>query len=267
MSCCAGRSRDEHGRYRLQKIPRRVRPRGWSPLTALRDVDLHIPAGEFVCIVGRSGGGKSTLVRALAGLIPPTAGSLLVDGRTVAGPSAERAMVFQEDTVFPWLRVIDNVEFGLKNQALAKPERLKQAKFWLEAVGLSDFAGAWPRQLSGGMRKRVALATVFAVGASILIMDEPFGALDFVTRANLHSVVLDLWQRSASTIVFVTHDIEEALVLGDRILVVSGGQIQDDMRCNLPRPRNEDVLGSAEALGLRKTIIAHLGLSGAGGLS
>lgn len=230
-------------------------------LAALRDIDLRIPAGEFVCIVGRSGGGKSTLVRALAGLIAPTSGSLRVDGKPVTGPSAERAMVFQEDTVFPWLRVADNVEFGLRNQGLFKEERQRQARSWLEAVGLSDSAGAWPRQLSGGMRKRVALATVFAVGASTLIMDEPFGALDFVTRASLHSVVLDLWKRSAATIVFVTHDIEEALVLGDRILVVSGGQILDDMSCGLPRPRDEDVLGSAEALQLRKTIIAHLGLN------
>lgn len=234
-------------------------------LVALRDIDLQIPAGEFVCIVGRSGGGKSTLVRALAGLIPPTSGALLVDGRPVEGPSADRAMVFQEDTVFPWLRVTDNVEFGLRNKALAKSERQRQGRSWLEAVGLAEFAGAWPRQLSGGMRKRVALATVFAVGASILIMDEPFGALDFVTRATLHGVVLDLWKRSGATIVFVTHDIEEALVLGDRILVVSGGRIQDDMRCNLPRPRDEDVLGSTEALRLRKTIITHLGLARSGG--
>lgn len=231
---------------------------------ALRDIDLRIPRGEFVCIVGRSGGGKSTLVRALAGLIPPTNGVLRVDGSPVTGPAADRAMVFQEDTVFPWLRVADNVEFGLQNKALPKADRQAQAKSWLEAVGLGDYAGAWPRQLSGGMRKRVALATVFAVGASILIMDEPFGALDFVTRANLHGVVLDLWKRSGATIVFVTHDIEEALVLADRILVVGGGEIRDDMRCELSRPRNEDILGSAEALRLRKTIIAHLGLAAAG---
>lgn len=234
-------------------------------LIALRDIDLQIGAGEFVCIVGRSGGGKSTLVRALAGLIPPTSGALRVAGAPVEGASADRAMVFQEDTVFPWLRVGDNVEFGLRNKTLPRPERQRQARSWLEAVGLSEFAGAWPRQLSGGMRKRVALATVFAVGASILIMDEPFGALDFVTRATLHGVVLDLWRRSGATIVFVTHDIEEALVLGDRILVVSNGQIQDDMRCDLPRPRNEDILGSAAALRLRKTIIAHLGLANGGG--
>jgi NitT/TauT family transport system ATP-binding protein len=230
-------------------------------LVALRDIDLAVPGGEFVCIVGRSGGGKSTLVRTLAGLVQPTAGALLVDGVAVTGPSPERAMVFQDDTVFPWLRVSDNVEFGLRNKSLSRQERAERARSWLDAVGLADFSRAWPKELSGGMRKRVALATVFAVGANVLIMDEPFGALDFVTRATLHQVVLDLWRRSGATIIFVTHDIEEALVLGDRILVVSSGTILDDLRCDLPRPRDEDILGSPRALELRKSIIAHLGLA------
>ena len=230
-------------------------------ISALRDINLGIPKGQFVCVVGKSGGGKSTLVRLLAGLMKPTSGAVLVDGEPVKGPSEHRAMVFQEDTVFPWLRVRENVEFGLRAKRMTRAEREARAHSWLQAVGLAETAGSWPRELSGGMRKRVALATVFATGAGILIMDEPFGALDFVTRATLQALLLDLWSRSGTTIVFVTHDIEEALVLGDRILVVSDGGILDDIACDLPRPRLEDERTSARAVEITKTIIRHLGLA------
>lgn len=234
-------------------------------LTALHHIDLSIPRGQFVCIVGKSGGGKSTLVRVLAGLARPTAGEVLVDGEVVTGPSEHRAMVFQEDTVFPWLRVRDNVEFGLRARGVARAERQHYVRTWLEAVGLAEASGSWPRELSGGMRKRVALATVFATGASILMMDEPFGALDFVTRATLQGVLLDLWRRTGTTIVFVTHDIEEALVLGDRILVVSDGRILDDIACDLPRPRGEDERVSPRAVAITRAIIGQLGLPGSNG--
>jgi NitT/TauT family transport system ATP-binding protein len=232
-------------------------------VSALDGVDLHIPRGQFVCVVGKSGGGKSTLVRVLAGLVKPSAGTVTVDGAAVTGPSPTRAMVFQEDTVFPWLRVRDNVEFGLRARGMAAAERAERAQAWLQAVHLAEASGSWPRELSGGMRKRVALATVFATGADILLMDEPFGALDYVTRATLHAVLLELWQRTGNTIVFVTHDIEEALILGDRILVVSDGRVRDDIACSLPRPRLEEERSSPEAVRIIKTIIGHLGLSGA----
>jgi NitT/TauT family transport system ATP-binding protein len=225
---------------------------------ALQGVNLVISKGQFVCIVGRSGGGKSTLVRALAGLVRPTAGALTVDGAPVAGPDEDRAMVFQEDTVFPWLRVLDNVEFGLRNKGMTRSARRELARRWLAAVGLSGVENAWPKELSGGMRKRVALATVFATGAGILIMDEPFGALDFVTRAILQDVLLALWRGTGTTIVFVTHDIDEALVLGDRILVVSDGRLRDDLVCDLARPRVEEVRSSPAAVEITKTIIRHL---------
>jgi NitT/TauT family transport system ATP-binding protein len=231
-------------------------------IDALQEINLSIPRGQFVCIVGKSGGGKSTLIRVLAGLMRPSSGAVFVDGEVVTGPSEHRAMVFQEDTVFPWLRVQDNVEFGLRAKRLPRPDRESRARSWLGAVGLAEAANSWPRELSGGMRKRVALATVFATGAGILMMDEPFGALDFVTRATLQGVLLEMWSRTGNTIVFVTHDIEEALVLGDRILVVSDGRILDDIVCDLPRPRLEDERTSARAVHITKTIIRHLGLSG-----
>jgi NitT/TauT family transport system ATP-binding protein len=231
-------------------------------IDALQEINLSIPSGQFLCIVGKSGGGKSTLVRVLAGLMRPSSGVVFVDGEAVTGPSEHRAMVFQEDTVFPWMRVLDNVEFGLRAKRMPRISRESRARSWLGAVGLAEAASSWPRELSGGMRKRVALATVFATGAGILMMDEPFGALDFVTRSTLQGVLLDMWSRSGNTIVFVTHDIEEALVLGDRILVVSDGRILDDIVCDLPRPRLEDERTSTRAVAITKTIIRHLGLSG-----
>jgi NitT/TauT family transport system ATP-binding protein len=227
---------------------------------AIGGVSLGIREGEFVCLLGRSGHGKSTLLRALAGLQPLTSGRILANGQPVTGPAADRGMVFQEDTVFPWLRVADNVAFGLKAQGRPASERAATVAQWLGAVGLADFAQSWPRELSGGMRKRVAIATVFASGAPILLMDEPFGALDYVTRLDLQKLLLDLWVRTRRTIVFVTHDIEEALVLAQRILVMSNGRLVDDLAVDLPSPRNAEVRASPEAVRITKTVLGHLGL-------
>ena len=227
---------------------------------ALRDVSLEIPPGQFVCLVGRSGHGKSTLLRALGGLNTLSAGEIHVGEDKVTGPSAERSMVFQDDTVFPWMRVRDNVEFGLKAQGLGAAERRRIAEEWLQRVDLLDFADSWPKELSGGMRKRVALATVFATGADILLMDEPFGSLDYVTRLILHGLLLDLWQRTGRTIVFVTHDVEEALILADRVLVMRDGGIVDDLAVRLERPRDEEVRAHPEAVRIIKSIVHHLGL-------
>jgi NitT/TauT family transport system ATP-binding protein len=228
---------------------------------ALSDVSLDIAPGAFLCLLGRSGHGKSTLLRSLAGLNVLTAGQVAVGGAPVEGPSAERGMVFQEDTVFPWMRVQENVEFGLRAQGKLPGQRRKTAEQWLAAVGLEGFAQSWPRELSGGMRKRVGIATVFASGAPILLMDEPFGALDYVTRIDLQNLLIDLWLRTRRTIVFVTHDIEEALVLAERIIVLDRGRVVDDLPVPLPRPRDAEVRAQPVAVEITKTVLRHLGLA------
>lgn len=230
-------------------------------VNALQDVSFEVQSGQFVCVVGRSGHGKTTLLRVLAGLQPPTAGRTRLGDEVVAGPGADRAMVFQQDTVFPWLNVRDNVEFGLRAIKAPDEERKEITAHWLEAVGLTDFADSWPRELSGGMRKRVALASAMAVGSDVILMDEPFGSLDYFTRRNLHDVLLDLWEETQKTIFFVTHDIEEALILADRVILLAEGQLVDDIPVTLPRPRDEDIRAGAEAVGITKVILAHLGIT------
>jgi len=229
-------------------------------ILALDRVDVKIARGELVCLLGRSGHGKSTLLRSLAGLNPLTSGVILVENKPIEKPGPDRGMVFQEDTVFPWMSVYDNVAFGLRAQGRAEAEIKRTVHEWLTTVGLADFAGSWPKELSGGMRKRVAIAAVFAGGAPILLMDEPFGALDYVTRMDLQRFLLDLWRRTGRTIVFVTHDIEEALVLAERIIVMSHGRVVDDIGVDLPRPRDAEVRASPRAVEITKTIIGHLDL-------
>lgn len=227
---------------------------------ALREVSFEAPEGQFICVVGRSGHGKTTLLRVLAGLQQPSGGRVSLDTHEVTRPGSDRAMVFQQDTVFPWMHVRDNVEFGLAAQGMAKSERRQISDRRLREVGLGDFAQSWPRELSGGMRKRVALAAVLAVDAQVWLMDEPFGSLDYFTRRQLHDLLLELWQEANKTVFFVTHDIEEALILADRVLLVSEGRIVDDLAVALPRPRDEDVRASAEGVAITKRILAHLGV-------
>jgi len=227
---------------------------------ALEDVSFTVPAGQFVAVVGRSGHGKSTMLRVLAGLQPPTMGTAAIDGVPVLAPSAERSMVFQQDTVFPWMDVRDNIEFPLKALGMPKNERLAISDRTLEQVGLTDFADSWPRELSGGMRKRVALASVMAAGSNVWLMDEPFGSLDYFTRRNLHELLLEIWRETHKTIFFVTHDIEEALILADRLMLVRDGKLVHDMPVDLPRPRDEDVRASPEAVSITKAILDELGI-------
>jgi NitT/TauT family transport system ATP-binding protein len=248
----------------LSNVTRTFRRADGQVVRAVDDVSFAVPAGQFVCLVGPSGCGKSTLLQLVAGLLSPSDGRVEVDARPVTAPGAERGMVFQKDSVFPWMRVIDNVEYGLKCRAVPATERRSVATRYLERVGLAHVARAWPRELSGGMLKRVAVATVFANGARVLMLDEPFGALDYVTRHQLHDVLLDLWGEAGSesrrTVLFVTHDVDEALTLADRILVFRDGRQVDDLAVAADRPRTTDSLLLPELVRIKHTLLAHLGL-------
>ncbi|HTV00689.1 MAG TPA: ABC transporter ATP-binding protein [Luteitalea sp.] len=211
---------------------------------ALAPTDLDVEAGEFVCLLGASGCGKSTLLGLVSGLETPTAGTVTVGGVPVNGPSPERVLLFQEAALFPWLTVEDNVAFGLRQSSLPKAEQHRVAREWIDRVHLHGFEKAYVHQLSGGMRQRAALARALATDPSMLLMDEPFGALDALTRDRLHEELESLWAATRKTVLFVTHNVREAVALGDRVLVLSPrpGRIVGDFRIELPRPRSlEDV--------------------------
>ncbi|CAI8978591.1 putative ATP-binding protein BAB2_1147 [Pseudomonas sp. IT-232MI5] len=227
---------------------------GREAFEAVRELDCQIEPGQFVCILGPSGCGKSTLLGALAGHLSAHAGSLKVDGAAVFGPSPQRGMVFQHHTLFPWRTVRDNVAFGLKMRGIGKAERHRAADEILKLVGLEGFAERWPDQLSGGMQQRVEIARVLVNRPRLLLMDEPFGALDALTRLNMQELLLDIWTRIRTTVVFVTHDIDEALFLADRLLVMSArpGRIIEDLRLDFARPRTSELVTSAEFSRLKR---------------
>ncbi len=217
-------------------------------VTALRDVTFTTHRREFVCVIGPSGCGKSTLVRILAGLETPSSGEVVVEGKTVNGPGRERGMVFQGYTLFPWLSVKRNVMFGLRMQGMARGQAEAQAAQWLGLIGLERFAAAYPHQLSGGMKQRVAIARALVGEPRILLMDEPFSALDAQTRERMQAYLLELWRKVDITVVFITHDLSEAIFLADRILVLSAhpGEVQELIEVPLERPRRGEQLASAE---------------------
>jgi NitT/TauT family transport system ATP-binding protein len=227
-------------------------------LTAVDDVTLVVEPGEFVCVLGPSGHGKSTLLNLIAGFQTPARGQVLSHGDAVKGPGPDRGVVFQRDTLFLWRRVADNVGYGLKARGVPKAERERVVADYLEIVGLTRFARAWPKQLSGGMRRRAAIAAVFANEPDVLLMDEPFVGLDFARRAILHQVLLDLWTRANNTIFFITHDLDEALALASRILVVVNGKVVHDTRIEAPRPRDAEALLSPEINEVRLAVLERL---------
>jgi NitT/TauT family transport system ATP-binding protein len=245
---------------RVDHVTQSYRRSGGEVINAVADVSFVIEDHEFVCLIGPSGCGKTTLLQMLAGLVPTVLGRTDVDGVAISGPSPERGLVFQRDSVFPWMRVIDNASYGLKCRGLPREERIEIARKYLRQVGLSDVERSWPRELSGGMLKRVAVATVFANSPKVLLMDEPFGALDYVTKLQLHQVLLKLWGEHRPTVFFVTHDVDEALLLSDRILVMKQGRIVDDRRITLGRPRTVESLALAEAVEHKEALLRHLGL-------
>ena len=206
---------------------------------ALADVNFAVGASEFVCLVGPSGCGKTTLFRLIAGLETPTAGVVELDGSPVTGPGTDRGMVFQEYGLFPWRTVRGNVAFGLEEQGLDGEARRRRVEEMIELVGLDGFGDAYPKELSGGMKQRVGIARALAVDPELLLMDEPFGSVDAQTRDMLHAELLDVWAETEKTVLFVTHDVEEAVTLADRIVVMAAnpGRVREVVTIDLDRPR------------------------------
>jgi len=216
---------------------------GRPPTQALDGVSFDLHRRELACVIGPSGCGKSTLARLVAGLEQPTSGEMLIDGKPIHGPGADRGMVFQSYTLFPWLTVLRNVMFGMEvSGAASSTEAEREARMWLQLIGLSSFASAYPHQLSGGMKQRVAIARALANRPRMLLMDEPFGALDAQTRCQMQSYLLQIWKQVDITIMFITHDLDEAVYLADRILILDAhpGRLREVMEVAVPRPRGPD---------------------------
>lgn len=231
------------GRIEIQGVSMVFRDRARATL-ALEEVELDIGPGEFVALLGPSGCGKSTLLNAIAGRRRPTIGIIEIDGATVTGPNENCGIVFQHHSLFPWMSVIENVAFGPR--MLGAPDALETARRFLKLVGLAAYADAWPATLSGGMQQRVGIARALATSPRVLLMDEPFGALDAQTRSVMQEELLKLWSKFGNTIVFVTHDVDEAIFLADRVIVMRTlpGGVKRDLAIDLPRPRPRTIIGS-----------------------
>jgi NitT/TauT family transport system ATP-binding protein len=229
---------------------------GESTVTALSDVSIEVRKREFISVIGPSGCGKSTLIRILAGLDYPTGGAIYLDGKTVVGPGADRGMVFQNYTLFPWLTVEKNVMFGPKMKGVSRRAAREQAQHWLEVVGLSRFADAYPNELSGGMKQRVAIARALANEPRILLMDEPFGALDAQTRCEMQAHLLRIWESVDVTVLFITHDLDEAVYLSDRIVVLGAhpGRVLEIIDVPVSRPRSVEQFLSGHFLATKKRL-------------
>ena len=249
---------------RLKRRPVRLEVKGLTKefetsngtLTALKDISFQTHKREFVCVIGASGCGKSTLIRLLAGLETPTRGDVLLDGRVVRGPGPDRGMVFQGYTLFPWRTVKKNVMFGPEMAGRGRMPAEEEAMQWIELVGLTRFANSYPHQLSGGMKQRVAIARALANQPRILLMDEPFGALDAQTRAKMQAYLMEIWKNIDITILFITHDLDEAVYLADRILVLKAhpGEVQELIEVPVPQPRSPQQFLSAEFLATKKRL-------------
>ncbi|WP_027175994.1 ABC transporter ATP-binding protein [Desulfovibrio aminophilus] len=233
---------------------------GGEEVVALENVSLSVAPGELAVVVGPSGCGKSTLLNIVAGLERAGTGRAVLNGREITGPGADRGMVFQSYTLFPWLSVRKNVEFGLRMKGMPPAERLERARRYLDLVGLAEFENALPGQLSGGMKQRVAIARVLANRPEMLLMDEPFGALDAQTRLLLQDLLLKVWQKHKTTILFITHDIDEAILLADRIFIMSRrpGRILAELPVDIERPRDHTVTVSPRFTAIKKDIMEML---------
>jgi len=225
---------------------------------AVRDASIHVDPGEFVSIIGPSGCGKSTLLNAVAGFLKPTRGGVAVDGEPVAGPSADRGMVFQQYSLFPWKTVRENVEFGLKMKGMERSKRETSARTLLGLAGLLGFENQYPDNLSGGMKQRVGIIRALATGPKVLLLDEPFGALDAQTRLIMQQILTNMWQRLKTSVLFVTHDIDEAIFLSDRVYCMTArpGTIKAEVAIPLERPRHQSMMMSSEFLALRRGLMS-----------
>ena len=229
---------------------------GKKSTEAIEDASIDIQDNDFVCIVGPSGCGKSTLLRMLAGLDFPTSGNIIVNDRKVTGPGPDRGMVFQTYTLFPWMSVEDNIKFGLKLKNMPKDKQEEIAKRYLKIIGLEKFAKSYPKELSGGMKQRVAIARALANQPEVLLMDEPFGALDPHTKSMMQLLMREIWEKEHPTVVFITHDIDEAVFLANKIYVMSArpGKIMKEVNVYLPHKRTLELKDSTEFIKIRKDI-------------
>ncbi|MCX8062658.1 MAG: ABC transporter ATP-binding protein [Anaerolineales bacterium] len=252
----------EQEKIKLQRVSRVYEIGKGSTIIAVEDVSFAVSAEEFVCIVGPSGCGKSTLLYLIACLEKPSAGEILIDGKPVTEPNPKVGMVFQPDSVFPWLTVRENIEFGPALRGILPSQRQRIAEYYVHLVGLEGFENTLPRQLSGGMKKRVDIARAFANNPEILLMDEPFGALDAMTKEKLQMELLQIWENERKTILFVTHDLEEALMLGTRVIVMSRqpNTIQTILDIPFPHPRSMILKTSSQFQEYRKKLweLLHL---------
>ncbi|MER8581081.1 ABC transporter ATP-binding protein [Mesorhizobium sp. M1423] len=226
---------------------------GGQPVQALMPIDLAVAVNDFITILGPSGCGKSTLLRIVAGLEAPSEGRVLLDGKAVDRPGPDRGMVFQSYTLFPWLTVAENIAFGLRERGMAERERSDIVASYVDLVGLKGFENHWPKQLSGGMQQRTAIARALANDPEILLLDEPFGALDNQTRGLMQELLLGIWERRQKTVLFVTHDIEEAIFMASRVVVMTArpGRIKSDVAVDLPHPRHYTLKTSPEFSALK----------------
>lgn len=243
----------------IRQLSKRFVGQDGGTVDALRDVNLQVGDNEFLTVLGPSGCGKTTLLKAIAGLIPWDDGDIVIDGRPVRGPGPDRGMVFQNFALLPWATVLENVAFGLRMRGVGKAERTERARELIHTVGLSGFETKRPGELSGGMQQRVGIARALAVRPKVLLMDEPFGAVDEQTRRLLQEELLTIWERHRLTVVFITHSMEEAVLLGDRVVLMSArpGRIAEIVPVPLVRPRSRDV-GALERSGQYVEITAYL---------
>ena len=252
--------KDQRSVIELRGVTKIYRQESGEEVHGIRDVTMTITQGEFVCFLGPSGQGKTTLLNLIAGFVAPTRGDVLVNGKTVEGPGPDRGVVFQQDTLFLWKRVAENIGFGLRARGIPKKQRREIVANYLRLIDLERFGDAWPKELSGGMRRRVAIASVFANDPEVLLMDEPFVGLDYVRRAALHRVLLDLWEASRRTVFFITHDVDEALALGDRVVVIVDGRVVLDRPVPFGRPRSPATLETEDASIMRLAVLETMGV-------